>query len=1424
MRKKKIAVFLTVLLAAMPFTRTPAQGDPAIYGSVINAKDWATPDQAGIYSFPTSGEAAFTPVKLAPGLVATGGGCYADSKYYSIHGDSRTLHIYDADTWREIEQKPISNLSLDMTYDPATGNIYACYIDNGAALGVLKPETGTFEHVADFYMQLVALFCSDSGRLYGIGIDGCLYSIDKATGETSLIGSTGLYPMFAQSATISPNTGKCYWAAVMCDMSAGLYEIDLATAEARLITGFPNGEEITGLFILPEAAPDAPATVSGLTADFAGGNTQGSVSFTMPSATNNGQALAGPLQYKILVNGQATTGTAQPGQKVTESFSLATGMYKFAVSAANGNGESATAAIALWVGVDTPAGVSNIRLEKLSETKVKLSWEAPEKGINGGYINTEALTYKIMRYPGNVLVSESYHGTELTEDIPATKLAKYWYVVTPLAEGAEGAETSSGKVIAGNAGELPYTEDFSTTSGFGLFTTADANADGKTWFQELYSETAQYGGDSEQTADDWLFTPPVKLTDEGFYKLTFQARCNSQNTHRLEVALGRLPYAKDMSSTVLPPTDISTEFNLKTIEAKFFVEKASDYYLGFHITSGALTSSFDIDNIKLERISSVSAPGGVIDFSVKPAEQGRLQAEVAFNTPTTTIAGGTLGNISKVELLRDGKLINTFAEAAPGARLTFTDNTPANGFNTYTAITYNGAGTGNDISAKAYIGIDVPDTVRGITAREVEYGKVELSWEAPLKGVNGGYINPAGLKYTVKRNGWLDVASGTEELRATDIVDDLGNSQRTIGYSVYATSEGGDGPEGYSPYIAAGIPYEMPVKESFATGMTTYEEWASFPVMEGGTWRASFSPDNKTQDSDYGMIAFSTYEDIGRQTKLMSPKIRIDNTVSPVLEFWVYNSSIHDEMAVEIYNDSYQAETVKYIDLEANTGTWTKHTVDLAPFKSSKYVQLGVVTDNVTRNDQLNIDNISFTDNLRHNLAAKAIKAPKKIETGTEKEILLCIANYGSEKAGADSYTVDFYNKGKLISSVQGKDIEPGQEETVIARVTPQASDLYNMEICAIVNYAEDENSYNNTSASIDVAIVAPAYPTVTDLSGTDTGKEIALSWTAPDISNLPPAPFTDNLESYEPFTVSDLGDWTLVDGDKKDISMEFRTSEGEWITYPNSGGAMSYQIIDLSQINGSAKDGWTSMSGNKIILTPYSGVKDDWMISPELAQVEQTVTLYAKSLNYGGYGLESFSLMYSATDKETASFKELEHVSNIPIDWTEYSFKLPESAKYFAIRTDYTNSALLLDDISFVPASATPLQLEVEGYNVYRNGRKINGEPVAGNRYADAYSDTDVPYTYTVTVVYDKGESDFSNTVTLIPSGINTAQAESAAIKVSKGHISVSNAGGKLIQISGIGGNTVFKAEGKNNITVALGAGCYAVTVGHKTAKVLVP
>ena len=148
-------------------------------------------------------------------------------------------------------------------------------------------------------------------------------------------------------------------------------------------------------------------------------------------------------------------------------------------------------------------------------------------------------------------------------------------------------------------------------------------------------------------------------------------------------------------------------------------------------------------------------------------------------------------------------------------------------------------------------------------------------------------------------------------------------------------------------------------------------------------------------------------------------------------------------------------------------------------------------------------------------------------------------------------------------------------------------------------------------------------------------------------------------------------------------------------------------------------------------------------------ATQRQTVKFWARSLTHQ-YGAESFQFMYSDSDTKLSSFKRLNTVAEVPEQWTEYSFEVPEGTRWFAIRcTSEGTFALFVDDITFVPAHPAD-GLVLNGYNVYRERELVNKALLPQTSFTDDAASLG-HHTYYVTAVYDRGESALSE-----PAGVD--------------------------------------------------------------------
>ena len=215
-------------------------------------------------------------------------------------------------------------------------------------------------------------------------------------------------------------------------------------------------------------------------------------------------------------------------------------------------------------------------------------------------------------------------------------------------------------------------------------------------------------------------------------------------------------------------------------------------------------------------------------------------------------------------------------------------------------------------------------------------------------------------------------------------------------------------------------------------------------------------------------------------------------------------------------------------------------------------------------------------------------------------------------------------------------------------------------------------------------------------------------------------------------------------------------------------------------------------------------------------------VSFMARSV-VANYGLEKFYFCYSTTDTEMASFNVMGSVNNVPADaWTLYEFTLPEDAVYFAINCVSSNAyALLLDEVTYT--SAHPAVLEFKGFNVYRDGVRINSEIVEESTYTDTTADPAGNYVYHVTAVYDKGESGLSNGFSLNMAGLESITAGKASVTVAGTDICVNGAAGRYVSVFAASGISLFGDTVADKARISATAGVYVVTVGTERFKVIV-
>lgn len=241
----------------------------------------------------------------------------------------------------------------------------------------------------------------------------------------------------------------------------------------------------------------------------------------------------------------------------------------------------------------------------------------------------------------------------------------------------------------------PYTGDFTQEGTMDDYSSIDNNGDGKTWAWSA-SYGAYYSYNTASAADDYLILP-IKLEASKNYNVTVTAStANTNYKEKFEVKVGKAGTVDALTTTAISEQEFASTVDTD-FEGSFTSEEEGIYYVAIHATSDADMWRLNIKKLVIEAGAEGDAPAAVDGLTVTPLDDV-LGATVAFNAPTKSIDGSDLaeGDITKIEILRDGNVINTIENPAPGSAQSYVDNAAdlTIGNHKYQVIPYGASGVG----------------------------------------------------------------------------------------------------------------------------------------------------------------------------------------------------------------------------------------------------------------------------------------------------------------------------------------------------------------------------------------------------------------------------------------------------------------------------------------------------------------------------------------------------------------------------------------------------------------------------------------------------------------------------------------------------------------------------------------------------------
>lgn len=968
-------------------------------------------------------------------------------------------------------------------------------------------------------------------------------------------------------------------------------------------------------------------------------------------------------------------------------------------------------------------------------------------------------------------------------------------------------------------GDVVFSETFDTQEAFDKWTIVDNNG-GRTW--ELLSGKAAYMLDHQTglPGDDWLISPQFALSADNVYTLQYSMKVMTK-PESLRVLLGTSADPASFVTVLDDYTDVRADASgVKTV--KMCVKASGTFRLAFYAYSAPNGHRVEVDDITITETSVKGVPAKVQGLALTRGDKGALSATLAFKAPDVTAAGDALASHMGIDVYRnDGAApVCQYDDVAPGAELSWTDTAPLHGHNTYRVVTRNTLGTGETDTVSDYIGFDAPVAVTGLTARLNSQRGAIVSWTAPAASAHGGYLDLGHIKYVVRRDG-TQLGDAVSETTFTD-ANPVDEGQKAVTYTVTPVADGMEGEAATSGQVVTGTPLKAPYNETFRnqTMATPWSldadvrdfEWELRPDDEDGEYEEIVSPGN-----DNGMLcALSKTADYDAQSRFVSPLLDLSTLSNPVMTFWFYygrsqwydpdyEGAIDDNLKVQVSTDAGDWQDVEGATfyLNANSNGWTQCQVYLPAQAKGHFTRVGLLATAMSEESayrNIYIDDISIDEpTMDTDLSIESFSVDKmRVSIGEPVTLTATILNRGRQ--AVSQYSVELQKGYDTYEAQQGEAIQPGERRLFRFSFTPTVADVnakgqtWRMGVVC----DDDENIHNNIAETITTTVRPSDVPAVTGLSATHHTSGNALRWTAAqDVPAVPygePVSVTDDFESYTPFAISGYGDWTVFDGDGANTLVSPRIP----LRYEHQGEPMAFQVFNNvlsgTWVDENTDDAFLAHSGSQYLICPcadYPAENDDWLISPRLDGRAQTISFWAHSATYD---LEWLSLWASSTDSHHDSFVKVSEGDHLAIgeNWRQYSFDVPEGTRYFAIRCVRRSTLLFVDDITYNRYDGATDGATLLGYNIYRDGKKVNAEPVPDNAYTDAVADG-AKHTYQVTAVYDKGESALSDkAVADTTDGIGRVDAEAAR------PAAVYNVAGQRLGAQGRGLNIVVGADGK--------------------------
>lgn len=912
-------------------------------------------------------------------------------------------------------------------------------------------------------------------------------------------------------------------------------------------------------------------------------------------------------------------------------------------------------------------------------------------------------------------------------------------------------------VAFGLSAQAPYTPPFSENfnSGMGEFTAAGTNPVKACSSSYGYDYTAglQYAGTSD-AADAWLFTPAFTLKADLVYKLTYKAKSNGSNTtNKVEWKAGNSASADAMTVNLGEPISYTYNYgSWETTTVNVKVPADGVYYLGMHVISEASQGYIYFDNFDIEAGVSALAPAVPAAAAPQFAVAGdKLTTSIGITVPSQNISGDALTGDVPVKVNREGFETPVTLTGQPGATVNFTDNDAPLQSATYTITCVSNGHESKPLEVVANPSLGTPKQVENFNV--VQAGNVfTLTWDAVTEPVNSSYLFiPSAVTYTVKC-GATEIASNISETTKTYTVPKPEAGQQAVAFSIVASFASKPSSDVTSDTFIVGDPLTGEFRESFTTSEDRMGYANSVWTVQNGAgtaWKASVGksyPTINPQDGDKGCLEF--YYTTASDVKIWSPQLDLSSLANPKLKFWVYlDPTSYYETKIQAGFETATDDILLGEQINVKSGEsagWKEFTFNVPNEALTGVTRLMFVGTGGTYGSAY-VDNISILGYFDHNLAVEVTAPAKKLAIGEKVEFPAKVINKGGN--AEEEWTMALYADNEMVGEVQTEPVpESGSVDISIPFTALPKYAGKDVVFEVRLSLTGDGDRSDNT-ASVTIPVVENTLAVATGLQAQSGQNSVTLSWTAPVVSTEPAEEHvTESFEDWENGATAPQNGWVFIDADDAAQS---------GINNLNAGQKFAAMVMENYAGNGYSTPKVTAHDGGKcLVMTPpssYSVTSDNWIVSPEVKPGSEISFYVQINTAYTSLSGQKITILSSTGGTAADDFTIIEdQYISAKGSWEEHTCTLPADAKRFAIRFNSSmgsDMVILFDSFNFTASTAPAVHT---GYNLYRNHELIAAAlPATQTSYTDSEAEEGKNHTYHLTALYDKGESNYSESAT---------------------------------------------------------------------------